>query len=203
MQLIDKDAAQTPVNEISEAMDQIVSDGITDLRVIPAILVPGKKMNMIREKLAPYQEKFASFQIDLPLLEREGIERQIVPALNKILQVDPSKVYILVAHKSDAQLKPLYNKVLLQLRHDCLNNVHFLFVEGIPGADSIIDLCLAEYEHMSVILCPFMLINSLHVSRDITEGDHAVAKQFSEAGLTIEKILPALGEYQEFRKLFY
>ena len=196
---IDRQEAKTEVNAIDTAMERIVVDGITELQVFPALMVPGPKFNRIEKIVMSYADKIPQIRIADPLLCTDAGETGIVEFLKQTYSFEPGKEYLLVAHKKDDLLYPLYQKIEEQFQVQKITNVHIFYIKGDEGSADVLN----EIGGKEVTIIPFMMIAGNHLRRDIEQGENSVVAELERRGCKAYVVDKGFAEYEEFRQLLY
>lgn len=187
------------VRSVSEALEQIASDGITSLHIFPALLVPGKKYDAVRRSAEAFRGRIANITVAEPLFCTQVGETEIVHVLRHILRPVSDKAYLLVAYENNDRLSPIYSDIIEHFQRHDLTNVHLIYLEGSPDVREII----SELRKEEVIIEPLMVTAGKHVHEKIMGGSGSVVSELRDRGYRTTVIDRGLAEYAEFRQLFY
>ena len=86
LQRIDRGRTKTPVNTVTEMLEYMQAEGVTELCVIAANLNPCKKYARVLSMIDPCRSAFSSVRISPPLLNREEDPVKIAGVLGAILK---------------------------------------------------------------------------------------------------------------------
>lgn len=197
-----KERDQITIPTVSEAMEQIKADGITDLLIQPTHIINGIENDLMKEDVLVYQDAFTSITFGDPLLTSTEDIFCITKALVKELPALTDKeALIFMGHGSEHYANTLYAAVDYTFKRSGHSNIHMGTVEAYPKLDTILPM-LKEAEISHVYLTPFMLVAGDHATNDLA-GDEDSWKTLLEAqGYRTTCVLKGLGEYDEVCDLY-
>lgn len=204
---IDRNAAKTPVHTISEAVEQILADGITDLHVLAVYLNPCVKYSKVLQALEPYRSRFNSLTVSAPLLNKEADPSVLAASIAGIIDQNLSeagqnmcKQVILAAHTATPEIVSLWEPVLGLIREKCPVPVSLIYRNGHPGAEDFLGLC----DHSGpMLIIPLMIFGGRHLSKDLAGGENSLRSKLESAGISVILSEKGLGEYPQIRELYY
>jgi sirohydrochlorin cobaltochelatase len=199
LERMDRSKAETPVNSLEEAMEQIAADGIESLHVFPAMLLGGPKYDRILACMDKYRDRIPNITVADPLLCTQVGETEIVHVLRRILVPVSNKDYLVVAHVNNEKTARVYQAIVDHFQRHDLTNVHVMFLKGSPDVHEIISHIRKE----ELVIFPFMVFSGRHVEKDIFGPEDSVSAELRRRGYRTTVIRKGLAEYPEFRQLFY
>ncbi|MBS5764208.1 MAG: sirohydrochlorin cobaltochelatase [Lachnospiraceae bacterium] len=165
---------------VSEAMEQMRADGITDVIIQPTHVINGIENDLMKEHALSFRDAFRSIRFGTPLLTSEADNRAVIAAV------------------TDA----IYAALDYQFKEMGYPNIFVGTVEAYPDMDTL--LRLVDQTHPEQIyLAPFMIVAGDHAVNDMAgEDEESWQSQFQSLGYPVTCILKGLGEYEAIRKIF-
>lgn len=192
------------IDNVTEAMDRLVSDGIGTLVVQPTHVMNGYEYEEMLELCAPYEDRFVSVSYGKPMLtSAEDYEEAIeaVAAETPEMTADDTAV-IFVGHGTEHFANATYSALAYRLNADGYKKTFVGTVEAYPDMDDIKEK-VAESGVSKVILLPFMIVAGDHATNDICgEEDGSWYTEFKKEGYEVTGIKKGLGEYEGLRQMF-
>lgn len=205
------------IPNIDQAMEQILSDGITDLVVQPTHILDGIENNSMKEQILSYQSRFHSLVFGKPLLSGRRDAETVIHAIGQRFQdLDQNTALILMGHGTTHRSNCVYEDLDRLFKHMGYPNIFLGTVEASPSIQDLIHevknyrfRSFPEDSHSSsssvdkVVLAPFMIVAGDHAHHDMA-GCHpdSWASRFQDAGYEAESVLKGLGAYRQVRELF-
>lgn len=179
----DRESAQTPVQSVEEALQELLDRGVTDLRVLMIYLTPGAKYDRVAAKLEAARERFSSLMYTPPLLAAQ----EDVPAYARLLvqawQPDPQRALVLSAHSAVPSVAPLYAAVCERLRQEGYA-AFMAYRNGSPSAaEAAAAVRAAGFAQAD--LCAGMLMRGRHHSRDLEGRENSTAQALEAEGIGV------------------
>ncbi len=190
------------IDTVREAMERMLSEGITDLLVQPSHVICGIENDHMTEEIMAYAERFARICIGSPLLSDEEDSHAIVAALMEEcgpLAADEALVFM--GHGTPHDINPVYEALDRRFKDMGHSNVFVGTVEAYPSFESLVEsvrACGAK----RVILTPFMVVAGDHALNDMAGPEDSWRERFRAAGFEVECVLKGLGEYESIRRLY-
>lgn len=192
------------INNIGEAMQQLVADGIGTLVVQPTHVINGYEFNEMLAEIEPFTGSFASVTYGTPLLTTtedylalvEAFKNQIAPALTG------DTALVLMGHGTRHFANSAYAALGYMFKEQGMQNVFVGAVEGYPDLDTITP-SLKAGNYRKIILQPLMVVAGDHASNDMAGDEEDSWKTVLKAeGFEVECILRGLGEFSSIHNLY-
>jgi sirohydrochlorin cobaltochelatase len=200
--LMDRDG--TEVDNVEQAMDKLVEDGIGTLIVQPTHVMHGAEYDDLTATVAEYVENFDSIVIGEPLLtSHDDYDRvaQIIGEGTANMDKEGTAI-VLMGHGTHHFANSTYACFESHLKHQVGRNYFVGTVEGYPMIDEVIT-DLAETDATKVVLYPFMVVAGDHANNDMAgEEEDSWATQLKKAGYEVESVLKGLGEYSKIQDIY-
>lgn len=151
-------------DNVGEAMERMLQDGITDVLVQPTHMMAGMEFESTKNTIASYQARFENLRLGSPLLAGEEDLRALAKAIEEIFSdVKASEMLALMGHGSSQSTFPAYECLDAQFKKDGYPNFCVGTVEHEPGFEAVLRQ-VRERRPDRVCLTPLLVV----------AGDHAV-----------------------------
>ncbi|MGI6006882.1 MAG: sirohydrochlorin cobaltochelatase [Ruminococcus sp.] len=192
------------IRNVSEAMEQMYEDGVTDVVIQPTHVINGIENDLMKEDALKYQDRFHSITFGNPLLTTEEDNHRVVHAVASQFasELDSQTALVLMGHGTTHFANSIYAALNFKFQDEGYSNIFLGTVEAYPTMDSLLK-AVQKTNARKVLLAPFMIVAGDHATNDMAGNDEESWKvQFEQAGFSVECILKGLGEYPEIRTLF-
>ncbi|SHI75839.1 sirohydrochlorin cobaltochelatase [Parasporobacterium paucivorans] len=192
------------INTVSEAMEQIVRDGIEELTVQPTHIINGLENDFMIADVMEHSKSLRKISIGAPLLNNIEDARVIIEVLTEEYSMsDKRKALVLMGHGSSHHSNFAYAALDYSFKESGHENVFVGTIEAYPGIDVILRSVNA-YNPSEIILIPFMLVAGDHAANDMAGDEEDSWKYiFESAGYPVKCFIKGLGEYTKIRDLYF
>lgn len=195
------------IDDINEALQRAVDNGVKELIVQPTHLMEGKEYDEIIGDLADYSDQFESIAVGDPLF-RDGSDLadfdRVIDALADLGQNydDGQTAIVFMGHGTDAESNADYQKLEDELHATGHDNYYVTTVEGAPqAADTIAEIEGKGYT--KVVLRPLMVVAGDHAHNDMASLEpDSIRSQFQAAGYEVDCILEGLGQVPAIQQIY-
>ena len=192
------------IDDINEALDRAVKNGVKNLVVQPTHLMNGIEYDELSGKVASYSDAFDKVVIGEPLLTSDDDFKRVENAIvDWTKEYDDGKTAIcFMGHGTEHASNSVYAKMQDLLTADGHTNYFVGTVEATPSVEDVLEKVKAGgYE--KVVLEPLMVVAGDHANNDMAGDDEDSWKSVFEAeGFEVQCILRGLGENEEIRKIY-
>ena len=192
------------IDDINEALDRAVKNGVKNLVVQPTHLMNGIEYDELSSKVASYSDAFDKVVIGEPLLTSDDDFKRVENAIvDWTKDYDDGKTAIcFMGHGTEAASNSVYAKMQDMLTADGHTNYFVGTVEAEPSLEDVLEKVKAgKYE--KVVLEPLMVVAGDHANNDMAGDDEDSWKTaFLNEGYDVECLIRGLGENEEIRKLY-
>ena len=191
------------IDNVSEAMDKFVNEGVKNVIVQPTHIMAGKEYDELCEAVKPYEEKFESFKLGTPLLtEDKDYENAVDAVAEETKEYEGENTAIVfMGHGTDHPANSTYTKLQEAFYAKGLNNYIVGTVEAKPDLDDV-KAKLKELKAEKVVLLPFMIVAGDHATNDMAGDEEDSWKtRLKGEGYEVQCVLKGLGEYEGIRNL--
>ena len=191
------------INNVKEAMEQMVKDGITDVIVQPTHVINGIENDLMQEDALSYQEYFKSIRFGAPLLTSESDSDRVISTIaDEFSYLEGGEALVLMGHGTTHFSNAIYAALDYAFKDKGHPNIFLATVEAYPSMASLLPM-LKAYGPKKITLAPFMIVAGDHAKNDMDGDDPSSWKSQLEAqGYETVSVLKGLGEYEGIRHLF-
>lgn len=194
----------TRIDNVKQAMDRLVSDGVKDVVVQPTTVMAGFEYTDLVAEASPYKDRFNSFAIGSPLLTTDDDFRAVAAAITShtAQYATDGTAVVFMGHGTDAPSNADYAKVQKMLTDAGHKNYFVGTVEATPTVQDVIAAAKKAGDTKAVLL-PLMVVAGDHANNDMAGDDADTWKsQFTKAGFQVQCVLEGLGQNPDIQKLY-
>ena len=192
------------IDNVTEALDRAVDNGVKTLVVQPTHLMNGLEYNDLKDELAGYSDSFEKVVLGEPLLTSDDDFQKVMNAI-----VDATKEYddgetaiCFMGHGTEAESNQVYTKMQETLKAAGHDNYFVGTVEATPSLDDVI-AAVKEGGYKKVVLRPLMIVAGDHANNDMAgDEDGSWKTEFEKAGFEVTTVVEGLGSVQAIQDLF-
>ena len=191
------------IDNVTEAMDRLVADGVNEVVIQPTHVMPGFEYDDVMAEIASYADKFDSMKVGDPLLTSDKDYDAVVASLvaeTAEYNVEGTAV-VFMGHGTHHEANSTYSRLEKRLHAAGYTNYFVGTVEGAPLIDDVIESVKAT-DAKKVVLLPLMIVAGDHANNDMAGDEEDSWKTaFTNAGYEVECILKGLGQYEGVQNL--
>ncbi|WP_099467980.1 sirohydrochlorin cobaltochelatase [Konateibacter massiliensis] len=193
---------QISIDTVTEAMERMKKDGITELLVQPTHIIHGIENDNMINDISRFKDDFTSIKLGTPLLSSFEDYKKAVAILMEKYKPKDDEALVLMGHGSIHYANASYPALDYTFRQQGYSNVYVGTVEGYPELEDVISL-VKEQNVTNVKLLPLMLVAGDHAKNDMDGSEKDSWKsRFIQEGFSVQTIVKGLGEIKEFRQLY-
>lgn len=186
------------IDNVTEAMDRLVADGVKEVVVQPTHVMPGFEYDDVMAEIADYADKFDSMKVGDPLLTSDDDYDALVASLveeTAEYNVEGTAI-VFMGHGTHHEANSTYSRLEKRLHAAGYTNYFVGTVEGAPLIDEVIESVKAT-DATKVVLLPLMIVAGDHANNDMAGDEEDSWKTaFINAGYEVECVLKGLGQYK-------
>lgn len=187
---------------VSEALAQLAQDGIKQVLVQPAYLLPGGEFQALLAQLEPCAHRL-DLRVGRPLLATPEDVEAVAAALPACVPpLAPQEGALFLGHGSGHEAHAAYAHLEQALRR--LGHTRF-FVATLQGGPTPDEMARRIRQHAPVTrlhLHPLMVVCGVHATRDLLAGEHSWCGQLERLGFQVSGVAQGLGDCPAIRRLF-
>jgi sirohydrochlorin cobaltochelatase len=192
------------IDNVKEAFDRLVKDGVKDVVVQSTHLMDGHEYHEMLDAVKPFEKKFNSIRYGKPLLSADRDYEDLIQALvSETAQYAANDTAIAyMGHGTEADSNKDYAILAKKLSDEGYTNYLIGTVEAEPTLDDVI----AEAQDLGVkkiVLLPLMIVAGDHANNDMAGDEDDSWKVILEAkGFAVTPVLKGLGQYKGVQQIF-
>ncbi|MDO4340268.1 MAG: sirohydrochlorin cobaltochelatase [Eubacteriales bacterium] len=205
--IIDKVAKYDDViiDNVGEALDRAVEDGVKTLIVQPTHLMNGLEYDDLVAELAEYSDAFDKIEVGEPLLTSDADFEAVAQAITAATKDydDGETAICFMGHGTEAESNQVYSKMQDVLRADGYDNYFVGTVEATPTLEDVLAAVQENEAYTKVALQPLMVVAGDHANNDMAGDEEGTWKsEFTAAGYEVTPLLNGLGSLEDVQKLY-
>lgn len=192
------------IDNVTEALDRAVANGVKILVVQPTHLMNGIEYDELQDTLAGYADAFEKIVVGEPLLTSEEDFKTVETAITDATAEydDGTTAIVYMGHGTEHESNAVYAKMQELLSADGFENYYIGTVEAEPSLDDVV-AAIGEGEYEKVVLLPLMVVAGDHANNDMASDEADSWKTtFEDAGYEVEAVLQGLGQNEAIRELY-
>ena len=191
------------IDNVTEALDRAVDNGVKNLVIQPTHLMDGLEYNDVVNEVAQYADAFDSITVGAPLLTSDEDFQIVAQAMvDATAYYDDGKTAIcFMGHGTEAASNAVYAQMQQILTDGGYTNYFVGTVEASPTVEDILELVQSgSYER--VVLRPMMIVAGDHANNDMAGDEEDSWKAvFEAAGYDVECVVEGLGQLTAVQNL--
>ena len=191
------------IDNMTEALDRAVANGVKTLVVQPTHLMNGLEYNDVVAELASYADAFEQIAIGEPLLTSDEDFQTVMQAIvDATAEFDDGQTAIcFMGHGTEAESNGVYGKMQQLLTDAGYANYYVGTVEAEPSLDDVLAAVEAG-DYTKVVLRPLMIVAGDHANNDMAGDEEDSWKSaFEAAGYEVSCEIKGLGELEAIQQL--
>ncbi len=192
------------IDNVKEALDRAVDNGVKKLVVQPTHLMSGLEYNDLVDEIGNYSDAFEQVEIGDPLFGTDGdmtlVAETLVDATSEY--DDGETAIVFMGHGTEAESNGVYAKMQTIFEDLQMENYYVGTVEAEPSLQDVID-ALKEKEYKKVVLQPMMVVAGDHANNDMAGDEEDSWKSvLTEEGYEVTCVLEGLGQNGKIQQIY-
>lgn len=191
------------IDNVTEAMERMLSDGVTEVIVQPTHVTNGIENDTMKEEVLSYKDRFTSLALSDPLLTSEEDKLAVIDAVRKeFSDLAPDTALVFMGHGTPHYVNTVYAALDYTFKDQGMNHFFMGTVEAYPDFDAVLRN-VKKSGLKKLLLAPFMIVAGDHANNDLAGDEEDSWKSlFQKEGYDVSARLKGLGEYPEIRQIF-
>ena len=192
------------IDNIEQAFDRLVADGVKTLIVQPTHVMSGYEYDDMVAAVDSYKDKFDSIAVGDPLLTSDEDYDKVIAALTKETAEynQDGTAIVFMGHGTEHSANAAYAKLQEKFLEANADNYLVGTVEATPSLDDVLAKA-KEGNYTKVVLEPLMVVAGDHANNDMAgDEDDSWKSTFKAAGFEVEIALKGLGEIQDIQQIY-
>lgn len=193
------------IDNVKQALDRAVANGVKTLVVQPTHLMNGLEYNDLKKELDKYKDKFDKIALGEPLLTSDEDYKQVIAAITNDTKeyLDGETAICFMGHGTEADSNKVYATLQEKLKAAGYNDYFVGTVEATPTVDDLIAQVKESGKYKRVILQPLMVVAGDHANNDMAgDEEGSWATKFKAAGFEVKPVLRGLGQNYDIQKIY-
>ncbi|MBF1172501.1 MAG: sirohydrochlorin cobaltochelatase [[Eubacterium] sulci] len=193
------------IDNVKQALDRAVANGVKTLVVQPTHLMNGLEYNDLKKELDKYKDKFDKIALGEPLLTSDEDYKQVIAAITNDTKeyLDGETAICFMGHGTEADSNKVYATLQEKLKAAGYNDYFVGTVEAKPSVDDLIAQVKESGKYKRVILQPLMVVAGDHANNDMAgDGEDSWVSKFKAAGFEVKPVLRGLGQNYDIQKIY-
>lgn len=193
------------IDNVKQALDRAVANGVKTLVVQPTHLMNGLEYNDLKKELEKYKDKFDKIALGKPLLTSDEDFKQVIAAITNDTKeyLDGETAICFMGHGTEADSNKVYATLQEKLKAAGYNDYFVGTVEAKPSVDDLIAQVKESGKYKRVILQPLMVVAGDHANNDMAGDDKdSWVTKFKAAGFEVKPVLRGLGQIYDIQKIY-
>ena len=192
------------IDNVTEALERAVNNGVKELLVVPTHLMDGYEYNDIISEVVTYADAFEKIKIGAPLLQTDSdfdaVADAIVAATGQY--DDGETAIVFMGHGTEADSNGVYEQMQGVLDAKGMENYFIGTVEAFPSVEEVL-AAVQMGSYKRAVLRPLMVVAGDHANNDMAGDDEDSWKSvFETAGYEVECVLEGLGSVEAIQQLY-
>ena len=193
------------IDNVKQALDRAVKNGVKTLVVQPTHLMNGLEYNELKKELDKYKDKFDKIALGEPLLTSDDDYKKVIAAITSDTKeyLDGETAICFMGHGTEAKSNKVYSTLQEKLKAAGYNDYFVGTVEAKPSVDDLIAQVKESGKYKKVILQPLMVVAGDHANNDMAGDDRdSWVTKFKAAGFEVKPVLRGLGQIYDIQKIY-
>ena len=198
-----KDRDGVAIDNVTEALDRAVANGVKNLVVQPTHLMNGLEYNELKDVLASYGDSFTNLALGEPILTTDADFDAVMTAITEDTKDldDGETAIVFMGHGTSADSNAVYAQMQDKLTEAGFTNYFIGTVEATPSLDDVL-AAVGKGEYKKVVLSPLMIVAGDHANNDMaSEEEDSWNTAFKNAGYEVTCRLRGLGELEAIQNI--
>lgn len=192
------------IDNVTEALDKAVADGVKTLVVQPTHLMDGYEYTDLKDELLKYSDQFDVIKLGEPLLTSDSDYDRVIKAITEDMKDydDGETAIAFMGHGTEADSNAVYAKLQSKVTAAGYKNFVIGTVEAEPSIDDVIAFAKAG-NYKRVALHPLMVVAGDHANNDMAGDEEDSWKSLLEAeGFEVVTVIEGLGQNEAIQQIY-
>lgn len=192
------------IDNVGEALDRAVADGVKTLIVQPTHLMNGYEYTDLADELETYKDKFEQVVLGEPLLTSDEDFAAAAEAITAATAEysDENTAICFMGHGTEADSNVVYETMQHVLTEKGYSNYFVGTVEATPDLEDVM-AAVRNGGYTKVVLEPLMVVAGDHANNDMAgDEEDSWKSQFETAGYEVECVIKGLGQMEDIQAIY-
>lgn len=191
------------IDNIEQAMDKLVADGVKEVIVQPTHIMNGFEYDDVVAEVTAYADKFDKLVIGKNLLTTDEDYNDVIRIVTEETAdcVSDGTAMVFMGHGTEHASNATYAKLQEMITAAGYTNYFVGTVESTPTVEDVIASVKAG-GFTKVVLEPLMIVAGDHANNDMASDEEDSWKTlFTEAGFEVDCVIKGLGQFEGIQQL--
>lgn len=191
------------IDNLTEAMERLVADGVKEVYVQPTHVMKGFEYDDVVAEVNKYNDKFDILKVGEPLLSNDEDYDALVKSITEETESynEENTAIVFMGHGTEHESNSTYALLQQKLVDAGYDNYFIGTVEAEPSLDEVVAK-VKETGAKKVVLLPLMIVAGDHANNDMAGNEEDSWKStFESNGFEVSCVLKGLGEYQGVQQI--
>lgn len=192
------------IDNVTEALDKLVADGVKTLIVQPTHLMHGFEYDDVMTELDKYKDKFDKVAVGEPLLSSDDDKAAVIQAITArtASYLDGKTAVAFMGHGTEHDANAVYADMQAKITAADYKDYFIGTVEAEPTLEDVLAAVKAG-GYTRVVLEPLMVVAGDHANNDMAgDEDDSWKFAFEAEGIEVVPILEGLGQFNEIQDIY-
>ena len=193
------------IDNVQEALDRAVKNGVKTLVVQPTHLMNGLEYTDLSAELAASADAFEKIALGEPLLTSDEDFSRVADALAEATKEfdDGATAICFMGHGTEAESNAVYAKMQTVFEEKGMKNYFVGTVEAKPDLEDVLKAVQENKDYKRVVLRPMMIVAGDHANNDMAGDEPDSWKSvFEGAGYEVVCVVEGLGGIPAVQEIF-
>ncbi|MBR1629521.1 MAG: sirohydrochlorin cobaltochelatase [Lachnospiraceae bacterium] len=199
-----KDRDGVEIDNVTEALDRAVDNGVKSLVVMPTHLMDGLEYHDLIRELGGYVDSFEGVAVGAPLLSKDEDYTRVAEALADATSsfTDGKTAICFMGHGTEAASNGVYERMQQEMESLGHKDIFIGTVEATPTLEDVLNK-VKEGDYTKVVLRPMMVVAGDHANNDMAgDDDDSWKSVFESEGYEVECVLEGIAQIPAIRELY-
>ncbi len=189
------------IYNVSEAMQAMKNDGITEVVLLPTHLLCGIEYDKLCLQAEEFAGDFEKLSILKPLLSDTETAKEVLHIIYDNNFTEKDEAIVLMGHGTEHFANMVYPAMNYMAVTENLEGMFVGAVESYPDINELLPQIKKSYK--KVLLTPLMVVAGDHAVNDMASSEEDSWKSiFEQNGTSVKALVKGLGEYTEIVDIY-
>lgn len=201
--LADRDGIK--IDNIEEALERCINDGVSELIVQPTHLMDGFEYQDVVAAVDEVSSQFSKVSVGEPLLSSDDDYKKVIAALEDMSEPydDGETAFVFMGHGTEADSNKVYSTLQEKISGDGQSRYIITTVEAEPNFEN----ALASIQVIGLkkaVLRPLMVVAGDHANNDMAdlEDPESLASILTAEDIEVTCVLEGLGQNEDIQNIY-